>query len=147
MEFKKKWQLLIYYKDYKLIFNTIKKNIYFPFGDASVVPTYKVFNIVKKRTNVAITGDGGDELFFGYLAFKGFYILQIIKLIIPTFILNLILCFSLYRSLGVYGLAIAGAISVWINVFIQIFYLKIYFSNFYKKIKLVNILKILIFFV
>ena len=65
-----------------------------------------------------------------------------IKASIPTFILNLILCFSLYRSLGVYGLAIAGAISVWINVFIQIFYLKIYFSNFYKKIKLVNILKI-----
>ena len=58
-----------------------------------------------------------------------------IKASIPTFILNLILCFSLYRSLGVYGLAIAGAISVWINVFIQIFYLKIYFSNFYKKIK------------
>ena len=65
-----------------------------------------------------------------------------IKASIPTFILNLILCFSFYRSLGVYGLAIAGAISVWINVFIQIFYLKIYFSNFYKKIKLVNILKI-----
>ena len=65
-----------------------------------------------------------------------------IKASIPTFILNLILCFSLYRSLGVYGLAIAGAISVWINVFIQIFYLKIYFSNFYKKIKFINILKI-----
>ncbi len=65
-----------------------------------------------------------------------------IKASIPTFILNLVLCFSLYRSLGVYGLAIAGAISVWINVFIQIFYLKIYFSNFYKKIKFINILKI-----
>src|SRR5210317_2027007 len=66
-----------------------------------------------------------------------------IKASIPTFILNLILCFSLYRPLGVYGLAIAGAISVWINVFIQIFYLKIYFSNFYKKIKFINILKII----
>jgi O-antigen/teichoic acid export membrane protein len=54
----------------------------------------------------------------------------------------LVLCFSLYRPLGVYGLAIAGAISVWINVFIQIFYLKIYFSNFYKKIKFINIIKI-----
>ena len=65
-----------------------------------------------------------------------------IKASIPTFFLNLVLCFSLYRQLGVYGLAIAGAISVWINVFIQIFYLKIYFSNFYKKIKFINILKI-----
>ena len=66
-----------------------------------------------------------------------------IKASIPTFIVNLILCFSLYRSLGVYGLAIAGALSVWINVFIQIFYLKTYFFNFYKKIKFVNILKII----
>ena len=65
-----------------------------------------------------------------------------IKASIPTFILNLVLCFSLYRPLGVYGLAIAGAISVWINVFIQIFYLKIYFSNFYKQIKFINIIKI-----
>ena len=65
-----------------------------------------------------------------------------IKASIPTFILNLVLCFFLYRPLGVYGLAIAGAISVWINVFIQIFYMKIYFSNFYKKIKFINILKI-----
>ena len=65
-----------------------------------------------------------------------------IKASIPTFILNLFLCFSLYRTLGVYGLAIAGATSVWLNVFIQIFYLKFYFSDFYKKIKFINILKI-----
>ena len=65
-----------------------------------------------------------------------------IKASIPTFILNLILCFSLYRTLGVYGLAIAGVTSVWLNVFIQIFYLKFYFLDFYKKIKFINILKI-----
>ena len=33
-------------------------------------------------------------------------------------------------------------LSVWLNVSIQIFYLRFYFSNFYKKIKLINILKI-----
>jgi Na+-driven multidrug efflux pump len=44
--------------------------------------------------------------------------------------------------MGVYGLAIAGVLSVWLNVLIQIFYLRFYFSNFYKKIKLINILKI-----
>lgn len=76
-------------KDFKIIFNTIKKKIYFPFGDASVVPTYKVFNLVKTQTNVTITGDGGDELFFGYLAFKGFYIIEKIKLIFPIFILKI----------------------------------------------------------
>ena len=85
----KNYKKILSKKDYKIIFNTIKKKIYFPFGDASMVPTYKVFNLVKTKTNVTITGDGGDELFFGYLAFKGFYIMEKIKLIFPTFILKI----------------------------------------------------------
>ena len=85
----KNYKKILSKRDYKIIFNTVKKKIYFPFGDASLIPTYKVFNLVKKETNVTITGDGGDELFFGYLAFKGFYILEIIKLIFPTFFLNI----------------------------------------------------------
>ena len=85
----KNYKKVLSKKDYKIIFNKIKKNIYFPFGDASVVPTYKVFNLVKTQTNVTITGDGGDELFFGYLAFKGFYIIEKIKLIFPIFILKI----------------------------------------------------------
>ena len=85
----KNYKKILSKRDYKKIFNTIKKKVYFPFGDASLIPTYKVFNLVKKQTNVTLTGDGGDELFFGYLAFKGFYILEIIKLIFPNFILNI----------------------------------------------------------
>src|SRR5210317_346447 len=65
-----------------------------------------------------------------------------IKASLLTFFLNLILCFSFYRSMGVYGLAIAGAASVWLNVFIQVLFLKIYFANFYKKINLLDIIKI-----
>ena len=84
----KNYKKILSKKDYKIIFNTIKKKIYFPFGDASLVPTYKVFNLAKPQTNVTITGDGGDELFFGYLAFKGFFIMEKIKLIFPTFILK-----------------------------------------------------------
>ena len=85
----KNYKKVLSKKDYKIIFNKIKKNIYFPFGDASLVPTYKVFNLVKTQTNVTLTGDGGDELFFGYLAFKGFYIMEKIKLIFPIFILRI----------------------------------------------------------
>ena len=55
---------------------------------------------------------------------------------IPTFISNLILCMSLYKSLGVVGLAISGAISVWLNVFIQLYFLKSRFLSFYHKIKI-----------
>ena len=85
----KNYKKVLSKKDYKIIFNKIKKEIYFPFGDASLLPTYKVFNLVKTQTNVTITGDGGDELFFGYLAFKGFYIMEKIKLIFPIFILRI----------------------------------------------------------
>ncbi len=85
----KNYKKILSKKDYKPIFNTNKKKIYFPFGDASLIPTYSVFNIAKKQTNVVMTGDGGDELFFGYLAFKGFYILEIIKSIFPTFFLKI----------------------------------------------------------
>lgn len=65
-----------------------------------------------------------------------------IKASLPTFFLNLMMCFSFYRSMGVYGLAIAGASSVWLNVFIQVLFLKMYFANFYKKINLLDFIKI-----
>ena len=37
-----------------------------PFGDSSQIPTYLLFKSVKKNIKVALSGDGGDEIFFGY---------------------------------------------------------------------------------
>ncbi len=76
-------------KDLIKTFKKIKENIFFPFGDSSAVPTYELFNLVKKKTNVIIGGDGGDEIFFGYLSFKAFYMVNFIKKIIPNFLLKL----------------------------------------------------------
>ena len=66
-----------------------------------------------------------------------------VKEAVPTFICNFILCFLLYRPLGVMGLAISGAVSIWLNLFIQIFYLRKNFRSFYEKLLIFDFKKLL----
>jgi len=52
--------------DFWRTLNTLTELLEEPFGDASLLPTYYICQQVRQHVKVALTGDGGDELFAGY---------------------------------------------------------------------------------
>ena len=54
-----------------------------PLADSSYLPTFGVFQLAKRQTKVLLTGDGGDELFFGYEPFRAVVVSEILRKLMP----------------------------------------------------------------
>ena len=59
-------EFVVSLKDIKEKINDVILNFDEPFADSSALPTYMVSKLTKGQVKVALTGDGGDEVFGGY---------------------------------------------------------------------------------
>ena len=59
-----------------------------PFGDASLLPSARVAAAARPLVTAVLTGDGGDELFFGYSAFRGVRLAQRVRRVVPRSLLR-----------------------------------------------------------
>ncbi|ADE16284.1 exosortase 1 system-associated amidotransferase 1 [Nitrosococcus halophilus Nc 4] len=55
-----------------------------PYADSSAMPTYRVCELARQRVKVALSGDGGDELFAGYRRYRWHLHEQRVRGLLPS---------------------------------------------------------------
>ena len=55
-----------------------------PFGDSSAVPTETVCALARRHVTVAISGDGGDEVFAGYRRYRWHQLAEAVRSYVPA---------------------------------------------------------------
>lgn len=82
--------------DYQIMHKMIPEIVNFmdePLADASIIPTYFLSKFARNHITVALSGDGGDELFAGYDTYQAHRLARYYKLIplIPRKIINFLI--------------------------------------------------------
>lgn len=57
-----------------------------PFGDASLIPTWQLCGFAREFVTVALSGDGGDELFGGYDPLAAIYPAGLYRRLVPSWL-------------------------------------------------------------